>query len=536
MPGHCLAVDAIQVMPRKAIALVGGFLLLYLSWQAFHWIPGNTSQVGDLFFIPIDAAAVFACWRASRRCSAVARLRGFWLLVALAIASQLAGDTTIAVYGFAGVEVPFPSLADLFYLSTYALMLAALLRVPVAPTSPTQRVRLGLDIATVLGAGAMVIWYFVLKQVILEGGPSAFQVATSVAYPMGDIALVAGLGVVLVRWSPPTLRRPLSLITVGLSMFIAADVVYTYLSLHGGYSVGGPIDTLYMGALALFTLAGASQKKVSPGTAESTVPTREQSEQRVGWLPFAALAVSSLVLITATWKDAVAPQVSIVLSAIGLASLIAFRQYVTQKEMIRLQRDLRQAQAELVVLANYDALTKTANRRVIGQILDKEVERALRYGRDLSVLFLDIDHFKAINDSLGHAGGDRALAEFASVLKSGLRPNDTLGRWGGEEFLVILPETGDEEASQAAERARAQVETHNFLLTGCSQMTCSIGVASYPAEATDPAMLIDLADQAMYEAKRAGRNRVVSTPHQNGPESEPAISNTKAQRQAVLSG
>ena len=177
--GHCPTVDATRVMPRKAIALVGGFFLLYLSWQAFHWIPGNPSQVGDLFLILIDAAAVFVCWRASRRCSAVSRLRWFWLLVALAIAGQLAGDTTVAVYDFAGVEVPFPSLADLFYLSTYPLMLAALLCVPVAPTSGTQRVRLGLDITTVLGAGAMVVWYFVLKQVVLEGGTSALAVATS---------------------------------------------------------------------------------------------------------------------------------------------------------------------------------------------------------------------------------------------------------------------------------------------------------------------------------------------------------------------
>jgi hypothetical protein len=102
-----------------------------------------------------------------------------------------------------------------------------------------------------------------------------------------------------------------------------------------------------MGAMALFTLAAASQKKVSPGTAESTVPTREQSEQRVGWLPFAALAVGSLVLIKAIWDEAFVSQVSIVLFAIGLVSLVAFRQYLTQREMIRLQRDLRQAQAEL---------------------------------------------------------------------------------------------------------------------------------------------------------------------------------------------
>jgi diguanylate cyclase (GGDEF)-like protein len=490
--------------------LLGGYVLFYLSWHAFHWIPGNTLQVGELFFIPIDAAAVFTCWRASRRCSVVPPLRWFWLLVALAIAGQLAGDATIAAYGVADAEVPYPSLADLFYLSTYPLLLAALWRVPVAPSTRAQRIKLGLDIATVLGAGVMVIWYFVLKQVVSEGGPSALQVVTSTAYPMGDIILVAGLGIVLLRWSPPVLRLSLSLITIGLAMFIVADVGYAYLSFHVGYSAGGLIDTLYVGALALFSLAGASQKTVDLGAAESAVPTREQSERRVGLLPFAALAVGSLVLITAMWGEDFVSQVSIVLFAIGLASLIAFRQYLTQKDMIRLQRELREAQVELSLLADQDVLTKAANRRVIGQVLDNEVERAFRYGRELSLLFLDIDHFKEINDTLGHANGDRVLADFASVLKTVLRPNDTLGRWGGEEFLVILPETGGAEAGRAAERAREQVENHNFMLTDQSRLTCSIGVASYPAEATDPAMLIDLADRAMYEAKRLGRNRVVS--------------------------
>lgn len=244
--------------------------------------------------------------------------------------------------------------------------------------------------------------------------------------------------------------------------------------------------------------------------AESAVPARETSEWRVGWLPFAALFVGSLVLISAEWGQPFLPEVTLVLAAIAVAALVAIRQYVTQREMIRLQLDLREAHDELALLASRDALTATANRRASGATLTEELERADRYRRSLSLLFLDIDHFKAINDSLGHAAGDQVLAEFASTVKSCLRPADTLSRWGGEEFVVVLPETGCDKAARAAERIRARVEEHRFPLGEDGELTCSIGVAAYPGEADDVNGLIDVADRAMYEAKRHGRNRVVS--------------------------
>lgn len=238
-------------------------------------------------------------------------------------------------------------------------------------------------------------------------------------------------------------------------------------------------------------------------------PKREGSEQRVGWLPFATLGIGSLILLSATWDQRFVTEVTLVLAAIGLAALIAIRQYVTQKEMIRLQRELHAAHDELAVLASHDGLTSIPNRRSIEVTLADEVERAQRYARNLSVLFLDIDRFKAINDRLGHAAGDRVLAELARVVKGCLRPVDTLGRWGGEEFVAVLPETGAADAARAAERIRAGVEAHRFPLAGCDQPTCSIGTASYPADALDPSTLIEVADRAMYEAKRLGRNKVV---------------------------
>lgn len=498
-------------MPRRAIAGLAAFLLLYLSWQVFHWIPGDTARVGDSFFLPMGAVAVIACWAASRRCAEVSRLRWFWRLMALTAAAQLAGDTQMALYGFGGGEIPFPSSADLAYLAFYPLMLLALVRVPVAPTSPTQRVRIALDLATALVGGAMVIWHLVLAQTVTEGGQSTLQMLVSVAYPIGDLALLAGLGVVLLRWSPATLRTPLSLIAAGLAMFIVADIVYSYAVLHDGYSSGGPIDTLWVGAMALFALAAMSQQTALPGAPETVVPNREISEQRVGWVPFVALGIGGLVLLRAEWGQPFVPQLTLVLAALGLAALIAIRQYGTQREMIRLQRDLREAHDELADLASHDPLTATANRRAIEATLAGEIERAHRYRRDLSILFLDIDHFKSINDSLGHATGDRVLEEFASTVKSCLRPVDTLGRWGGEEFVAVLPETGLEEAARAAERIRARVEAHRFPLAEGEDLTCSIGVGSDPSDATEIAVLIDVADRAMYEAKRLGRNRVMTS-------------------------
>jgi diguanylate cyclase (GGDEF)-like protein len=447
-------------MPRKAIASLGAFLLLYLSWQAFRWIPGGMAQVGDAFFLPVGAAALIACWGASRRCARVDRLRWFWRLMALAIAAQTIGDTTMAVHDFGGGEIPFPSPTDLAYLSFYPLLLLALLRVPVAPSSPAQRQRLALDLAAVLVGGAMVVWYLVLAPIVTEGGQSTLQMLTSVAYPVGDLGLLAGLGLVLLRWSPAILHRPLSFVAAGLAMFIVADVVYSYMVLHGGYRAGSPIDTLWIAALALFALAGASQKAARPGAPETMVPARETAEQPTNWLPFAALA-------------------------------------------------------------SRDALTSTMNRRASEVALADEIERARRYGGDLSVLFLDIDRFKAINDRLGHTVGDRVLAEFASTVKSCLRPVDTLGRWGGEEFVAVLPETGAEEAAAVAERIRARVEAHRFALEDDKDLTCSIGSGSYPGDACDVASLIDVADRAMYDAKRLGRNRLAAATH-TSPLLEPA--------------
>jgi diguanylate cyclase (GGDEF)-like protein len=153
--------------------------------------------------------------------------------------------------------------------------------------------------------------------------------------------------------------------------------------------------------------------------------------------------------------------------------------------------------------ARIDALTGLANRRALEEILAAEISRAQRFKHDLAVVVLDLDHFKEINDSFGHAAGDVMLREVSRLLTSLARQGDTVARWGGEEFVVILPETDPTGAIRFAERLRRTIEAHNV---GEMQTSTSCGVATMLPEDTVEDLLA-AADQALYRAKSNGRNR-----------------------------
>lgn len=165
------------------------------------------------------------------------------------------------------------------------------------------------------------------------------------------------------------------------------------------------------------------------------------------------------------------------------------------------------AKRELERLARTDSLTGLLNRQRLMERLEKEVERATRYGRPLSVMIMDLDHFKEVNDNYGHLAGDSVLVSTAKTVSSTLRATDFAGRYGGEEFCVVLPETGMDGAADLAQRLREAVENKEHYIDGASlTVTCSIGVAE--AESGDVEETIAMADAALYLAKGSGRNRV----------------------------
>ncbi len=165
---------------------------------------------------------------------------------------------------------------------------------------------------------------------------------------------------------------------------------------------------------------------------------------------------------------------------------------------------------EIYRLTIEDGLTQIANKRALGDFLDKEFARATRYSRDLAVVLFDLDHFKRINDEYGHLMGDFVLREMAKVVKSRVRREEMFARYGGEEFCVVLPELDLDHALEFAESIRRMVEDHEFVFEGnIAKITISIGVAQIVEEMTRPEALILAADERLYTAKREGRNRVV---------------------------
>jgi diguanylate cyclase (GGDEF)-like protein len=165
---------------------------------------------------------------------------------------------------------------------------------------------------------------------------------------------------------------------------------------------------------------------------------------------------------------------------------------------------------EIYRLTVIDALTNIRNRRYLVEFLEHELARAVRHGRPLALLLFDIDHFKAVNDELGHLGGDSTLRELARRVKEHVRRDELFARYGGEEFAVVLAESDQAEAVRAAERIRALVEERPFLFDGAHYpVTISVGVAVWTS--ADPAEIDDLlrrADEKLYAAKAAGRNCV----------------------------
>jgi len=171
-------------------------------------------------------------------------------------------------------------------------------------------------------------------------------------------------------------------------------------------------------------------------------------------------------------------------------------------------RKLSLLNRELERLSVTDKLTGIFNRLKIDEVLESEIQRSQRYVHPFSIILLDIDHFKRVNDTHGHQAGDRILVEIAVLLQTSSRETDIVGRWGGEEFMIICPHTDESGARSLAESLRRAIEDHDFPAIG--RQSASFGIASYRT-GDHPNDLVARADRALYSAKNAGRNRVAST-------------------------
>ena len=438
----------------------------------------------------VSASAVGAIFLGIRRHRPTRSL--VWYLVLLNQAVYASGDVVFYVRNDLLKITQYPSVSDVLYLLHYPILMVALV-IFIRRRSP------GGDRAALIDAGilavtaAMLSWIFVIAPSINSPGQDTLARATSAAYPIMDVIMLSIALWLLIG----TGRRPRSfwLLGAALVLLFATDTTYALQQIAGTYHPGGFLDGMWVG---YYLLIGASALDPSmihlgdPLVTRSRVPT---ATRFIG-LGFAAVAVPSVLLIEQGRNTLyVFPVI-----AAGTAVLFVL-------VILRLMGMVGEQRRIAVV----DLLTGLRNRRYFETHYEIDCARAQRSGQPLSMVLLDIDFFKSVNDGYGHPTGDLVLSQIAERLRLRMRAGDVLARYGGEEFAVLLAGAGAEEAQRTATRLLDAISSEPFEVSDDLQIpvTVSAGVVTYPDHVLTATDLAAAADRALYAAKSAGRDRLV---------------------------
>ena len=457
---------------------------------------GFQTAYSDLVQLLAAAAACSTAALAAVRTSG--RTRWSWAALAAASGSWAAGEAVWSWYALRlGVQTPFPSLADVGFLG-FPLGAAAALLLRPAPGSPGERSRRVLDAALATAALTMVSWETVLGAVLRAGG-SDLEVAVSLAYPISDVLLLV---LVVLTLSRSRSRVALALAAAGMASLSVSDSAFVYVTATGAYDAG-VLDLGWIIGFVLLALAPLVERDVVEDLRSG--PPVVYGASLYPYVPVVAAAGVTLALAL-SGRTISTGQLCLGIVIVGL---MLFRQYLTLRENAALTGQLAEREAELRHLAFHDPLTGLPNRVLFSDRLGHALELHARDLRPVSLIFLDLDDFKIINDSLGHAAGDELLIRVGERLTSTLRRGDTVARFGGDEFAVLLEDDGDVLAVTDAVTAAL---TAPFSLRGNAvRVAASIGVVELPSEAvgTTADELLNKADTAMYAAKRGGKGRLV---------------------------
>lgn len=482
---------------RLTVWLIASLSALLVGFHALATVLGfldssQESVLSTAALIWLNIWAALFAFSLVRQPNLDARLRRAWLFLGLGFVSQIVAEGLwFYLSDILGAD-PFPSLADIFYLAYYPLVLAGLLSFPYAPVSLRERRLLWLDLGIIMVVSTMILWFFVLHPISLftEAGLAA---GISTAYPVGDLLLLLGL-VSLIQRDLEKVNRPvLFLLCASLVATAVSDVLFSYLETH---EIPYVLAFLNIGWLvsAFCELLAAGRQLLAPALLvdeENMLPPVRRHRLRTTLPYLSAMTGAVFMLIVIDYPHADETSLKGLLHGLLLIiGLVLLRQHLVLRDNISLLSETQK-------LAITDSLTGLYNRHHFNQVFVTELKRAARYNSPLSVLLIDVDDFKQINDTQGHLKGDKVLHVVAQALAAQVRRTDFVARFGGDEFAILLPETDSQDAQAVIQRLRESVAKHQ---SQGAPLGVTIGLATSPPT-FDPEHLLEQADRDLYRQK-----------------------------------
>ena len=428
---------------------------------------------------------------------------GAWLALAASQLTWVLADLVGTVQEVVAPTDAFPTLADVFYLAGYPLLGLSLFLL-TRGRRPRRDVEGALDSVTVAVGLYLLCWVLLARPTLDQSADSWLSAAVAAAYPLLDITVIAMLVALVI--TPGTHTPALRMLVIAVGLVIIADTAATALGLLAIGSTG-PIDFIW---LVSYLLVGAAALHPSMRALSMTAPPSRPTFSRRRQIATAtAVLVAPGTLAVQHVLGAPMDIWAVVIASVVMFLLVVARMNVAIHQIVTADRRREEAQAELAHQAAHDSLTGLPNRAQSLELLTGTLSRAQRSGAMIGLLFVDLDGFKAVNDTFGHAAGDDVLRAVSGRMQQVVRGGDVVGRLGGDEFVVLLEPVVDERSAVAVgERLIAEVSAPIVLANGeAVSVGASVGVAISQDARTDADALLVEADTAAYRAKNRGRGR-----------------------------
>ncbi len=510
-----IARERIRKLKKNTIAVLLIYVAIYYALLLL--IPSDYVGIASDLMSPAGIIVSLIIMLYTIRFFSSGKTKWIWIIFLMGGAVFLIGDLNWAYTELIKGANPFASASDTWYLiSAFLILIGFFLHIP--QKSRFSAARSGFDVLIVMVIYVSLDIKYILLPIMNNIVLSAEEKLAALGYPIFDAGLF--MVILLLYFNDADgkqyFRSRIMLVIAGT--WFLADQFFSIQSILGIYQSGSWLDPLWAASFLGLSIVALQSAEFHLSTPESIDNSDRKSNGGIIYMR-GFFTYGVMIIFLTMWCFQYYAQDPLSIGGIIVIFLLILRQYFALLENRRLlellvqsNEELQEAKSRIEYELRTDYLTRLFNRRYVDVAL-AELQKAARINpTPFSVLVMDIDHFKNINDQYGHSAGDQVLQQIAKIICMNIRKDDIAARWGGEEFVVILPDSDESLAYSIGERIRSEIAGNQFKYDTGPQnikLSVSIGISEVDSLEQDFGKVLLRADQGMYEAKDAGRNRTV---------------------------